>query len=100
MTVLRRPTPVVDLRRAPTTEQAGLAELARLDDHDEVLRALTRIAESVRTEDEERAKFRHTMLRIHDDLAVELSREERLRLLIRVMCELVAYGEDDAVPAT
>lgn len=34
-----------------------------------------------------------TTIRIHHDLALELSREERLRLLIRVMCELVAYGE-------
>ena len=36
-----------------------------------------------------------TSIRLHDDLALELSREERLRLLIRVMCELVAYEEDD-----
>ncbi len=34
-----------------------------------------------------------TTIRIHHDLALDLSREERLRLLIRVMCELVAYGE-------
>ena len=37
----------------------------------------------------------HTTIRLHDDLALELSHQERLRLLIRVMCELVAYGEDD-----
>ena len=36
-----------------------------------------------------------TTIQLHHDLALELSREERLRLLIRVMCELVAYGEDD-----
>lgn len=36
-----------------------------------------------------------TTIRLHDDLAIELSRGERLRLLIRVMCELVAYDEDE-----
>jgi hypothetical protein len=36
-----------------------------------------------------------TTIRLHDDLSLELSRQERLRLLIRVMCELVAYGKDD-----
>jgi hypothetical protein len=41
------------------------------------------------------ASAEHTTIRLHDDLSLQLSREERLRLLIRVMCELVAYGEDD-----
>ncbi len=58
MTVLQRPVEFVDLRLAPTTELAGLAELARLDDDDEVLRALMRIADTVRAEDEERARIR------------------------------------------
>ena len=36
-----------------------------------------------------------TTIRLHDDLSLQLSQEERLRLLIRVMCGLVAYGADD-----
>ncbi len=77
--VLQRPVEFVDLRLAPTSELAALAELARLEDHDDELVALTRIARTVRAEDDERSR---------------LSRQERRRLLIRVMCELVAYDED------
>ena len=38
-----------------------------------------------------------TTIRLPNDLALDLSAEARLRLLIRVMCELVAYGEDDTI---
>jgi hypothetical protein len=54
--VLQRPVEFVDLRLTPTSELAGLAELARLDDHDEALRALKRIARTVWAEDAERAR--------------------------------------------
>ena len=54
--VLQRPVEFVDLRLAPTSELAGLAELARLEDHDEAVRALMRIADTVRAEDGERAR--------------------------------------------
>lgn len=37
-----------------------------------------------------------TTIRIDGDLAITLSAQERRRLLIRVMCELIAYGEDDS----
>jgi hypothetical protein len=54
--VLQRPVEFVDLRLAPTSELAALAELARLEDHDQQLRTLTRIAHTVRAEDDERAR--------------------------------------------
>jgi hypothetical protein len=55
--VLQRPVEFVDLRLAPTSELAGLAELTRLEDHhEEALRALMRVAETVRAEDGERAR--------------------------------------------
>lgn len=46
-----------------------------------------------------------TTIRIHDDLSLDLSDPERRRLLVRVLCELVAYDEgsvadDDATPAS
>ena len=47
------------------------------------------------------AASERTTIRLHDDLSLQLSREERLRLLIRVMCELVAYDAvetSDACP--
>jgi hypothetical protein len=36
-----------------------------------------------------------TTVRIEGDLSITLSHHERIRLLIRVMCELIAYGEDE-----
>jgi hypothetical protein len=39
-----------------------------------------------------------TTIRIDGDLAITLSAQERRRLLIRVLCELIAYGED-ALPS-
>lgn len=56
--VLQRPVEFVDLRLAPTSELAALAELACLEDHDEALRTLTRVARAVRAEDDERARVR------------------------------------------
>jgi hypothetical protein len=35
-----------------------------------------------------------TTIRIHDDLSLDLSDPERRRLLVRVLCELVAYERD------
>lgn len=36
-------------------------------------------------------RFGRTTIRIHDDLSLDLSDPERRRLLVRVLCELVAY---------
>lgn len=41
-----------------------------------------------------------TTIRIHNDLSLELTTEERRRLLVRVICELVAYGEERALDAS
>jgi hypothetical protein len=54
--VLVRPVEFVAVRLAPTTELAGLAELARLDDHDARVQAVARIARAIREEDDERAR--------------------------------------------
>ena len=37
-----------------------------------------------------------TTVRLDGDLSITLTPQDRRRLLIRVMCELVAYGEDQA----
>jgi hypothetical protein len=57
--VLQLETPVEfgDLQLAPTTELAGLAELALLKDHVDQLEAVVRIAAAVRAEDDERARI-------------------------------------------
>jgi len=55
--VLVRPVEFVDVRLAPTTELAGLAELARLDDHDARVRAVARIARTIHAEDVERTRI-------------------------------------------
>ena len=54
--VLQRPVEFVDLRLAPTSELAALAELAQLEDHDQALQTLRRVARAVRSEDDERAR--------------------------------------------
>jgi hypothetical protein len=54
--VLQRPVEFVDLRLAPTSELAALAELAHLEDHHAVLQTLTGVARALRTEDAERAR--------------------------------------------
>lgn len=55
--VLVHPVEFVAVHLAPTTELAGLAELARLHDHDERVAAVTRIAQAIRAEDHERAQI-------------------------------------------
>lgn len=55
--VLRHPVEFVDVALAPTTELAGLAELARLRDHDARVAAVVRIARAIRAEDHERARI-------------------------------------------
>ena len=56
--VLQRPVEFVDLRLAPTSELAALAELTRLEDHDQALLTLTRVANAVRAEDDARERVR------------------------------------------
>jgi hypothetical protein len=58
---------VGDVQLAPTTELAGLAELASLPSPDDELDALARIAEMIRAEDDARA----AIARLHssDELA-------------------------------
>jgi len=60
--LLERPVVIGDMRLAPTTELAGLAELAALRSHDDQVRALDRIARAIRREDEARDHIR----RLHD----------------------------------
>jgi len=84
----------------PTTEHDGLRELAEVDDHGEALQVLLRLARAIRDEDDRRVRasaietLDSTIVRLENDLALQLSDVERRRLLVRVMCELVAYGED------
>ncbi len=52
--MLAAPVEFGDTRLAPTTELAGLAELAELRTQDDRLEAIIRIAETIREEDDER----------------------------------------------
>ena len=52
--LLDRPVEYGAVRLAPTSELAGLAELAELRDHRERLDAIMRIASTIRAEDEVR----------------------------------------------
>ena len=56
--LLEAPVVVGDIRLAPTTELAGLAELAELEAPDDRLDALMRIALAIREEDEARDHIR------------------------------------------
>jgi hypothetical protein len=55
--LLEVPVVVGDLMLAPTTELAGLAELASLRSTDDTLDALSRIAATIRAEDELRDRI-------------------------------------------
>ena len=55
--LLEVPVLVGDVQLAPTTELAGLAELATLGGTDEQLAALSRIAASIRAEDAARDRI-------------------------------------------
>jgi hypothetical protein len=57
--LLEVPVVVGDLLLAPTTELAGLAELASLTSTDDELDSLVRIAHAIRTEDEARDAIAH-----------------------------------------
>jgi hypothetical protein len=50
--LLEAPVVVGEVTLAPTTELAGLAELARLDDLDDRIATLARVAAALREEDE------------------------------------------------
>jgi hypothetical protein len=50
--VLEAPVVVGDVTLAPTTELAGLADLARVDSLDERIAVLARVADALRAEDE------------------------------------------------
>jgi hypothetical protein len=56
--LLESPVVVGEVRLAPTTELAGLAELATLTSTDDRLAALQRIALAIRSEDETRDHIR------------------------------------------
>jgi hypothetical protein len=64
--LLEVPVVVGDLLLAPTTELAGLAELASLRSTDDQLESLVRIASAIRTEDHAR------------DLIAQLHQSDRL----------------------
>ncbi|WP_208028079.1 hypothetical protein [Rhabdothermincola sediminis] len=53
---LAEPVEFGDIRLAPTSELAGLAELSRLRDHDSMLDAVVRIAATIKAEDDERQR--------------------------------------------
>jgi hypothetical protein len=53
---LAEPVEFGDVRLAPTSELAGLAELSRLRDHDSMLDAVVRIAATIKAEDDERRR--------------------------------------------
>jgi hypothetical protein len=82
-----------------TTEQRGLQELSEIRDHGDALQVLLRLARTIRAEDDQRSResaieaLDSTIVRLENDLTLHLSETERRRLLVRVMCELVAYGE-------
>jgi hypothetical protein len=50
--VLQAPVVVGDVTLAPTTELAGLADLARVESLDERIAVLARVADALRGEDE------------------------------------------------
>jgi hypothetical protein len=64
--LLEAPVLVGDLMLAPTTELAGLAELASISSTDDALAVLTRIAATIRAEDEQRDQI--AALRSRDQL--------------------------------
>lgn len=112
--VLAQPVEVGAVCLAPTTELAGLAALARAAGHEQRLAILTELARAIRAEDEERDRI--TRARVQGLLTplphrdgtgtggqlhaptVLRSRDERTRLIIRVLCELVAYDVDAGAP--
>lgn len=55
--LLSRPVEFGDIRLAPTTELAGLADLAEAADDDSRLATLVRVAEAIRSEDATRAEI-------------------------------------------
>lgn len=55
--LLEQPVEYGDVRLAPTTELAGLAELAEAPDDDVRLATLIRVAGAIRDEDQERAEM-------------------------------------------
>jgi hypothetical protein len=65
--VLEAPVVVGDVTMAPTTELAGLADLARVESLDERIAVLARVAEALRGEDEIRDHIAD--LRDADELA-------------------------------
>jgi hypothetical protein len=64
--VLEAPVVVGDVALAPTTELAGLADLARVDSLDERIAVLARVAEALRAEDE----IRDEIAVLHDEPAL------------------------------
>jgi hypothetical protein len=60
---LSEPVEFGDIRLAPTVELAGLAELSVLDDHDQRLDAILRIATNIEAED----RAREHVARLRDD---------------------------------
>ncbi len=58
--VLESPVVVGDVSLAPTSELAGLAELARVDTLDERIAVLARVAAALREEDEIRDRIAAT----------------------------------------
>lgn len=72
--LLEQPVEYGDVRLAPTTELAGLAELAEAPDDAVRLATLVRVAETIRVEDEARVEL--TRLR-------KLAEQDRLPTLPR-----------------
>lgn len=68
--LLAAPVEYGDAVLAPTTELAGLAELATLHDHDDRLAAIVRIAATIRAEDEARADVARRRAAARDGLVV------------------------------
>jgi hypothetical protein len=73
---LQRPVEFGAARLAPTSELAGLAELAALDDDEARLRAVVRIASAIRDEDAERTRIARIQ---HEDRPLTLPRRAVVR---------------------
>jgi hypothetical protein len=92
--------PSTRIRKHPaSTELAGLFELARSHRHDARLRVIVQIAKTLEAEDDQRLRSKWAggaPVRIDGDTNAfeQLPGAERRRLMIRVLCELVAYGEE------
>lgn len=94
-TYVDRPVRDADERLdALPTELAGLAELSRTWDHERRLALIVELAAKLRAEDAQRSRVQLQLDEVALPVLAAMPADERRRLLIRVLCELVAYEAD------